>query len=55
MNSLIGNSERAEQQFAEEAWLKYLNKSLWQSGVISTKEYECMIEKIAVRSSRTKR
>ena len=55
MNSLIGNSERAEQHFAEEAWLTYLNKSLWQSGVISTKEYEYMIEKIAAKSSRLKR
>lgn len=55
MNTLIGNPERVEQHFAEEAWFSYLNRHLWQSGVISKKEYECMVEKIAARSPRTKR
>lgn len=55
MNTLTGNPGRTEILFAEEAWLSYLNRQLWQSGVISKKEYECMVEKIAARSSRTKR
>ena len=55
MNKLIGNPEKEEQQFAEEAWYSYLNKYLLQTGVISMKEYECMIEKIAAKFSRLAR
>ena len=47
--------ERAERLFAEEEWLMYMNRYLCQTGIISAKEYECMVEKIAARSSRLKK
>lgn len=46
----MSNEER-EARFAEEVWLNYFNKYLFESGVISEKEYKKMTEKIAARKS----
>lgn len=46
--------ERVERLFAEKEWLMYMNRYLLQSGIISCKEYECMVEKIAARTSKKK-
>ena len=39
--------EKIEKQFAEEAWLNYFNRYLFEQGTISQKEYMKMTEKIA--------
>ena len=44
----MSNKER-EKSFADQAWLNYFNKYLFESGVISEKEYKKMVEKIAAR------
>jgi hypothetical protein len=44
----MSNEER-EERFAEEAWLNYFNKYLFESGVISEREYKKMTEKIATK------
>ncbi len=41
-------AEEREKRFAEDAWLNYFNRYLFQSGTISEKEYKKMTEKIAI-------
>ena len=41
--------ERVERRFAEDVWLNYFNRYLFESGTISDKEYRKMTEKIAMR------
>ena len=38
--------EEREKQFAEDAWLNYFNRYLFEEGTISEKEYKKMIKKI---------
>ena len=44
--------ERVERRFAEDVWLNYFNRYLFESGTISDKEYRKMTEKIAMRKSK---
>lgn len=44
--------EKIEKRFAEDVWLNYFNKYLFEHGTISEREYKKMIEKIATRKSR---
>lgn len=37
---------------AEELWLKYLNRYLYETGTITIKEYTAMSEAIAIRCRR---
>lgn len=41
-----------EVQFAENAWLHYFNRYLFEQGTISEKEYRKMTEKIANRKAK---
>ena len=41
------NNENSEKRFAEQAWLNYFNRFLFEEGTISEKEYKLMTEKIA--------
>jgi hypothetical protein len=47
--------EEREKQYAEDAWLQYFNRYLFEHGTISEKEYKLMIEKIASRKSKLSR
>ena len=40
-------NEDSEKRFAEQAWLNYFNRFLFEEGTISEKEYKLMTEKIA--------
>ena len=51
----VCNGEVREQRFAEQAWLTYFNRYLREAGSITSKQYECMVEKIAARGSKMKR
>ena len=51
MKKALTNEER-EKEFAENAWLSYLNNYLFEHGTISEKEYKLMTDKIASRKSR---
>jgi hypothetical protein len=44
--------EEREKKFAEDAWLNYFNRYLFEGGTITEKEYKKMTEKIAVRKSK---
>jgi hypothetical protein len=44
--------EELELRMAEEVWLNYFNRYLFECGALSEKEYKQMTEKIAARSSR---
>ena len=44
----MSNEER-EKSFAEQAWLNYFNRWLFEDGIITEKEYKRMVEKIAAR------
>lgn len=44
--------EESEKRFAEETWLNYFNRYLFEHGTISEKEYKKMTEKIATRKSK---
>lgn len=46
------NNETSEKRFAEQAWLNYFNRFLFEEGTISEKEYKQMTEKIAERTAR---
>ncbi len=46
------NSDNREKRFAEQAWLNYFNRFLFEEGTISEKEYKRMTEKIAERTVR---
>lgn len=50
----MSNEER-EIRFAEDAWLNYFNRRLYEQGIISEKEYKKMTEKIAARKSKLPR
>ena len=44
--------EEREKRMAEDIWLNYFNRYLFEHGTISEKEYKKMTEKIAVRKSK---
>ena len=44
--------EGQETRFAEDAWLNYFNRYLFEQGTISEKEYKKMTEKIANRNAK---
>ena len=44
--------EEREKRFAEDAWLNYFNRHLFENGTISEKEYKKMIEKITMRTAK---
>ena len=46
------NNETSEKRFAEQAWLNYFNRFLFEDGTISEKEYKRMTEKIAERTAK---
>ena len=48
-------AEEREKRFAEDAWLSYFNRYLFEQGTISEKEYKKMTEKIAMRRSKFSR
>lgn len=50
MKKALSDCER-EKRLAEDIWLNYLNKYLFEHGTISEKEYKKMIEKIAERKA----
>ena len=54
MKKVLSDEER-EKRFAEDAWLNYFNRYLFEQGAISEKEYEKMTEKIATRKSKLSR
>ncbi|MGM9684005.1 MAG: hypothetical protein ACI3XQ_10460 [Eubacteriales bacterium] len=43
------NDEEREKRMAEDIWLNYFNRYLFECGTISEKEYKRMTEKIAAR------
>ena len=49
MSRVLSENEREkpEVRFAEDAWLNYFNRYLFEEGTISEKEYKKMTEKIA--------
>ena len=47
--------ERLEKRFAEDVWLNYFNRYLFECGTISEQEYKKMTEKIAVRREKLSR
>ena len=49
------NNKEREAKFAEQAWLNYFNRRLYEQGVITEKEYKKMVEKIAARKSKLPR
>ena len=51
MKKVLADEER-EKRFAEDAWLNYFNRYLFEHGTISEKEYKKMTEKIASRKSK---
>lgn len=44
--------ENYEKHFAEDVWLNYFNRYLFEQGTISEKEYKKMTEKIANRKAK---
>jgi hypothetical protein len=44
--------EELEKRMAEEIWLNYFNQYLLEHGTISEKEYQKIIELIAIRKSK---
>ena len=48
MGKVLTDEER-EKRMAEDIWLNYFNRYLFENGTISEKEYKKMTEKIAVR------
>ena len=50
MGKVITDEER-EKRMAEDMWLNYFNRYLFESGTISEKEYKRMTEKIAARKA----
>ncbi len=51
MQKALLDDER-EKRMAEDIWLNYLNRYLFETGTISEKEYKKMTEKIATRKAR---
>ena len=54
MKKILTEEER-EKRFAEDAWLNYFNRYLFEHGTISEKEYKKMTEQIAMRMSKFSR
>ena len=54
MSRVLSENEREklEVRFAEDAWLNYFNRYLFEEGTISEKEYKKMTEKIANRKAK---
>ena len=50
MKKALPDNDR-ERRLAEDIWLNYLNRYLFEHGTISEKEYKKMSEKIAVRKA----
>lgn len=46
------SKENMERRFAEDAWLNYFNRYLFENRVISEKEYKRMTEIIAMRKTK---
>ena len=46
------SSEEREKALAEDIWLNYFNRYLFEHGTISEREYKIMVEKIASRKSK---
>lgn len=51
MGKVITDEER-EKRMAEDIWLNYFNRYLYESNIISEKEYKRMTEKIAARKAK---
>ncbi len=51
MGKVLTNEER-EKRMAEDIWLNYFNRYLFEQGTISEKEYKKMTELIAIRKSK---
>lgn len=49
------SSEERRKELAEELWLNYFNRYLFEHGTISEREYKIMVEKIASRKSKKSR
>ena len=45
--------EETERRIAEDVWLNYLNKYLFETGTISPREYKIMTEKTAQRKHKS--
>ena len=44
--------DNLEKRIAEDIWLNYFNRYLFEQNTISEKEYKKMIEKIAIRKAK---
>lgn len=53
MGKVLTDEER-EKRMAENIWLNYFNRYLFECGTISEKEYKRMTEKIAARKLKVK-
>ncbi len=51
MGKVLTDEER-EKRMAEDIWLNYFNRYLYESNTISEKEYKRMTEKIAARKAK---
>ena len=51
MGKVITDEER-EKRMAEDIWLNYFNRYLYESNTTSEKEYKRMTEKIAARKAK---
>ena len=51
MGKVITDEER-EKRMAEDIWLNYFDRYLYESNTISEKEYKRMTEKIAARKAK---
>ena len=51
MGKVLTDEER-EKRMAEDLWLNYFNRYLFENGTISEKEYKKMTEKIAMRKTK---
>ena len=54
MSRVLSENEREKLgvRFAEDAWLNYFNRYLFEEGTISEKEYKKMMDRIASRMKR---
>ena len=51
MGKVVTDEER-EKRMAEDIWLNYFNRYLFEHGTMSEKEYKRMTERIAAREAR---
>ena len=54
MGKVLTDEER-EKRMAEDIWLNYFNRYLFEHGTISEKEYKKMTDKIATRKAKLSR